>query len=54
MRKFWCLLCVKAIIYLLLHNLHVTAPLRKMQTSRVKNSKILKIKNSKISGYCFY
>ena len=25
-----------------------------MQTSRVRNSRILKAKNAKFSGYCFY
>ena len=28
--------------------------LRKMQTSRVNNSRVLIIKNAKLSGYCFY
>ena len=28
--------------------------LRKIQTSRINNSRILRIKNKKLSGYCFY
>ena len=28
--------------------------LRKIQTSRINNSRILRFKNEKLSGYCFY
>ena len=33
---------------------HAAYFLRKIKTSRLNNSRILKIKNAKFSGYCFY
>ena len=37
-----------------LNMLKISLLLRKLQTSRVNNSRILRIKNAKCSGYCFY
>ena len=34
--------------------LKITLFLRHLQTSRANNLRILKIKNAKFSGYCFY